>query len=195
MRRKYIDLVNCAPCANYLGCPGRIWVGSLNPVHSVWMYSTAFYRIGSGWSLAVDTLSRVTIAAAASVSPLRTSAMAPPMESLKLKYLVPRCSSWSTPSHTAYSQHGCIKNRGTLARVSTAIKRLTQKKKRFQFHMDRICSVVPNRVLVFVSVSKPTPCGGGAASTSPHKNPILRSQTQFAFPESLYPYKNPSLYA
>lgn len=161
---------------NCLDYHGRIWVGSLNPVHSVWMYSTAFYRIGSGWSLAVDTLSRVTIAAAASVSTLRTSAGGTPMDYLKLKYLVPRCSSWSTPSHTAYSQHGCIKNRGTMARVSAAIKRLTQKKKRFQFHMDRLLSIVPNRVLVFVSVSKPTPCGGGAASISPHKNPILYIQ-------------------
>ncbi len=159
------------------------------------MYSTAFYRIGSGWSLAVATLSRVTIAAAASVSTLKTSAGGTLTDYSKQKYLVPPCSSWSTPSHTTYLQHGCIKNRGTMACGSTATKRLPQKKKRFQFHMDRLLSIVPNRVLVFVSVSKPTPCGGGAASISPHKKSILRSQTQFAFPESLYPYKNPSLYA
>jgi len=158
------------------------------------MHSTAFCRIGSGWSLAVATLSRFTIAAAASVSTLKTSAMAPPMDYSKQKK---SSSPWNIAraSHRiVYLQHGCIKNRGTMARVSAAIKRLLQKKKRFQFHMDRIRSVVPNRVLVFVSVSKPTPCGGGAASISPHKNPILRSQTQFAFPESIYPYKNPQIY-
>lgn len=145
-------------------------------MHSVWIHSTMFYRIGSGWSLAVATLSRVTIAAAASATSLRTSAKAPPMEYSKQKKSSSPCSSWSTPSRTAYSQHGCIKNRGTMACGSTAIKRLPQKKKRFQFDMDRIRSIVPNRVLVFVSVSKPTPCGGGAASISPHKNPILYIQ-------------------
>ena len=161
-------------------------------MHSVWIHNTMFCRVG--WSLAVATLSRVTVAVAASVSTLKTSAMAPPMEYSKLKYLVPRCSSWSTPSHTAYSQPGCIKNRGTMACGSTAIKRLLQKKKRFQFHMDWLLSIVPNRLLVFVSVSKPTPCGGGAASISPHKKSILLPQTQFAFPESISPHKNPILY-
>jgi len=150
-----------------------------------------FYRVG--WSLAVATLSRVTVAVAASVTPLKTSAMAPPMDYSKQKYLAPRCSSWSAQSYTTYLQPGCIKNRGILARASAAIKRLTQKKKRFQFHMDWLLSIVPNRVLVFVSVSKPTPCGGGAASISPHKKSILLPQTQFAFPESIYPHKNPIL--
>lgn len=162
---------------------------------SVWIHSTAFYRVGSGWSLAVATLSRVTIAVAASVSTLKTSAMAPPMEYSKQKKSSSPCSSWSTPTHTTYSQHGCIKNRGTMARISATTERLTQKKKRFQFHMDRIRSVVPNRVLVFVFNLKVTLGGGGAASTSPHKNPILLPQTQFAFPESISSYKNPSLYA
>ena len=143
---------------------------------SVWIHSTAFYRIGSGWSFAVDTLPRVTIAVAASATPLKTSAGGTPMEYSKLKYLVPRWNSWSTPTHTTYLQHGCIKNRGTMARASAAIERLPQKKKRFQFHMDRIRSVVPNRVLVFVFNLKVTLGGGGAASISPHKNPNLYIQ-------------------
>ena len=158
------------------------------------MYSTAFYRIGSGWSLAVATLSRVTIAAAASVTTMKTSAMAPPMESSKQKKSSSPRSIVRALHRLTHLQPGCIKNRGTMACGSTAIKRLPQKKKRFQFDMDRIRSIVPNRVLVFVSVSKPTPCGGGAASISPHKKSILLPQTQFAFPRSISPYKNPNLY-
>lgn len=171
------------------------WESSSSPAHSVWMHNTMFYRVGSGWSLAVATLSRVTIAVAASATSLKTIAMAPPMESLKQKKSSSPWSSWSTPSHTAYSQHGCIKNRGTLARASAAIKRLPQKKKRFQFHMDWLLSVVPNRLFTLAVDLKPTPCGGGAASISPHKKSILLPQTQFAFPKSISSYKNPQIYA
>ena len=143
---------------------------------NVCIHNTMFYQLGSWWSVAVDTLSRVTIAVAATATPLKTSAMATPTDYSKQKYLVPRRSSWSTPSHTTYSQLCCIKNLIRMACVSTTIERLSQKKKRFQFNMDRTVSKVPNRVFVLVLHLKVGCSGGDAASIYPHKNPNLYTQ-------------------
>jgi len=74
-------------------------------------------------------------------------------------------------------------------------RKTIQRERRFQFHMDRISSIVPIRLLVLVLVLKVTLDGDGAAPSSPHKNPILLSQTQFAFFKSYSPYKNPQIYA
>ena len=160
---------------------------------SVWIHSTMFYQVGLGGSLAVATWSRVAIAAAATATPLKTSAEGTPMDYSKQKKSSSPWSIMRASHRLTYSQPGCIKNRGTMACGSTAIERLPQKKKRFQFHMDRIRSIAPNRLLVFVFDLKATLGGGDAASISPHKKSILQPQTQFAFPESFYPYKNPIL--
>ena len=74
-------------------------------------------------------------------------------------------------------------------------RKTTQREKRSQFLLVRINSIVPIRLLVLVLVLKVTLDGDGAAPSSPHKNPILLSQTQFAFFKSLFPYKNPQIYA
>ena len=143
---------------------------------SVCIHSTMFYQLGSWWSVAVATLSRVTIAAAATATPMKTSANSTLTDYSKQKSLTPRRRvSSTTHKLIGYLQHGCIKNRTRVACASTTI-RSSQKKKRFQFHLDRIRSVVPNRVFVLVLNLK-VGCGGGdAASLSPHKNPNLYTQ-------------------
>lgn len=150
------------------------WVGSLNPVLSVCIHSTMFYQLGSWWSVAVATLSRVTIAVVATATPLKTSANSTLTDYSKHKSLTPRRRvSSTTHKLMSYLQHGCIKNRTRVACASTTI-RSSQKKKRFQFHLGRTVSKVPNRVFVLVLNLK-VGCGGGDAA-------------------SLYPYKKSNLY-
>lgn len=144
---------------------------------SVCIHNTVFYQLGSWWSVAVVTLSWVTIAVAATATPLKTSAMATPTDYSKQKYLVPR-QRVTTITHalTSYLQLCCIKNLIRMTCASTAIERLSQKKKRFQFHMDRTVSKVPNRVFVLVLHLKVGCSGGDAASFYPYKNPNLYTQ-------------------
>lgn len=143
---------------------------------SVCVHSTMFYQLGSWWSVAVATLSRVTIAAAATATPMKTSANSTLTDYSKQKSLTPRRRVSSiTHKFISYLQHGCIKNRTRVACASTTI-RSSQKKKRFQFHLDRTVSKVPNRVFVLVLNLKVGCSGGDAASLSPHKNPNLYIQ-------------------